>query len=284
MARLTVAVAISTFLFAWASADLLRAEDGGHAPAAPPPAEAPAADDRAQSPDEVRLTSGTEPAPSDNPPTAGDAKHEAPSDAERIARLERSVAADEKRVRELRENLHLPHGEYAKAEASFRELDAEKDALKQKLAEAQESGPADDWARIQADQAALEKKWSLAKERFDLAISERKANQESLVTLESKLKSDHETLDKLRGTGEPAKLEMAAAPAPAAVPPATPPAADPPVAAAMPAAPNSSSVPRRPRPSRLARPRRLPLPPLRWLPTHRRRPPLNRPRRSSPRR
>jgi len=128
------------------------------------------------------------------------------SDAERIARLEREIATDEKRVRELRETLHSPQGEYAKAEEAFSALDEEREAAKQKLADTEESGSAEAWARAQNDSKALEKKWELAKERFDLAIAERKAGQEMLLTLERKLEGSRETLAKLRGLPEPAKL------------------------------------------------------------------------------
>jgi len=152
------------------------------------------------------------------------------TDAERIARLERSVEADDKRLLALKASLTDPSGDYAEAEATFRQLDAERSQRQQQLKEAEEFGTTENWARLQDTVGGLEKKWQLAKERFDLAIGERKAVQESLGTLERKLASDRDTLAGLRGEKEHA--EVAVAPTPAAPPapesqPATAPAPEP---------------------------------------------------------
>ncbi len=68
--------------------------------------------------------------------------------------------------------------------------------------------------QLQAGLHALEKKWALAKERFDLAISERKSAQENMATLERKLQSDRETMAKLRGIVERHEKFQTAAPCP----------------------------------------------------------------------
>ena len=175
----------------------------GDEPSSAPPSELqPAAE---TSPGEVQLISGTEavvPASGEKP--AEPAAQQLPSDAERIARLERSIDADEKRRQAVKESLHSTDGEYEQAEANFRELDAERTARQQRLAEAGQQGAAteEELKRLQDDLAALEKKWALAKERFDLEISERKAAQESLVTIDQKLQNNRDTLAKLRGTGD----------------------------------------------------------------------------------
>ncbi len=156
------------------------------------------------------------------------------TDAERIARLERSIEADDKRLLALRASLIDPSGDYAEAEATFRQLDAERSQRQQQLKEAEEFGTTENWARLQDTASALEKKWQLAKERFDLAIGERKAVQESLGTLERKLASDRETVARLRGEkdhevavapqSEPPVAQEAPQPAPAPAPEPTPPA------------------------------------------------------------
>jgi small conductance mechanosensitive channel len=122
-----------------------------------------------------------------------------PSDAERIARLERAIEADEKRLRAIKASLTAPDGEYARAEASFKELDAQRNQRRQQLNQSEDSGSAENWARLKEEVSSVENKWALAKERFDLAISERKAGQESIITLERKLRSDRDTLTKLHG-------------------------------------------------------------------------------------
>jgi hypothetical protein len=164
-----------------------------------------------------------------------------PSAAERIARLERSIESDEKRLRTIKSVLTNPDGEYARAEASFKEIDAQRTALRRQLEQSQDTGSAENWARLKEEAAAVDKKWELAKERFDLVISGRKSLQETVVTLERKLVSDRETLQKLHGGAHPpAPIEAtASAPAPAANPLPVPPAS---AAAPAPSEPTSASL------------------------------------------
>lgn len=160
------------------------------------------------------------------------------SDAERIARIERSIAADEKRMLALKASLTDPNGDYAQAEAAFRELDAERARLRQHWKESEESGSTENWARIQESVTALERKWQLAKERFDLAIAERKAIQESLITLERKVQGGRQILARLRGEQQAAAT---VSPPAAAVNPADRPAE--PQAPAESAGPAEKSAP-----------------------------------------
>lgn len=168
-----------------------------------------------------------------------------PSAAERISRLEVSLETDEKRLEQLKADLNSPQSDYAKAEASFREVDVQRSALQQKLAELAELDRPDEQKKLQADAAALEKKWALAKERFDLVIGERRAMQESVATLQRKLESDRASVVKLKDSGTPhlmgstpvgeppAKLQIPQAEHPPAALPLPPPAA---AAVAAPAA------------------------------------------------
>jgi small conductance mechanosensitive channel len=153
-------------------------------------------------------------------PVASEGPLSKQTDAERISRIERSVEADDKRMLALKASLTDPNGEYAQAEAAFRQLDAERTQHHQQLKEAEESGATESWARMQESGQTLEKKWQLAKERFDLAIGERKAVQESIGTLERKIQGGREILAKLRGE----KPIVASAPAVAPVPPEPAPA------------------------------------------------------------
>lgn len=186
-------------------------------------------------PKSVAAEPAPQPATADGP-VAQEPAVEGPSDAERIARLESEIEADQKRLQDLQETVNTPDGEYARAEAAFREVDARHSARKRALSEADAAGSTQNWARLKESLTALEKKWALAKERFELAIGERKASQESIVTLERKLQSQRETLARLRGTTEPAPAE----------PPSEPRTAPEPKAAApveAPHAPESSADP-----------------------------------------
>ncbi len=175
--------------------------------------------------------------------TSVPAKEPAPSAAERISRLESSLEADAKRLDELQGKLQAPDSEYAKAETAFRELDATRSAIKQQLMELEQASKQEALEQLKTEADDLESKWTLAKERFDLAIGERKAMQESVATLERKLEADRASLAKLKDSGEPQRLD---APTPGeqqlAQPVPQPPAEAPASAAAAPAAPVTTPV------------------------------------------
>ena len=126
--------------------------------------------------------------------------HAAPglSEAERIARLDRSVESDEKRIGELKASLNDPDSDYVAAEAEFEQLDAQLLDKKKQLDDLKKVPDPDKSRLAQTELAALEKKWELARQRFELAIRERKALQESIAALEQKLTSDRQALEELR--------------------------------------------------------------------------------------
>ena len=131
-------------------------------------------------------------------PTSGQAvESEKLSDAERIARLQRTIEDGARRIADLRADVDEPKGEYAQAEAAFREMDATYAAKKRDAQRHDEAGRAADSTTQRADLDAVEKKWQLAKERFDLAIQDRKTRHEQAATLEQKLVQDRSALQKL---------------------------------------------------------------------------------------
>ena len=132
-----------------------------------------------------------------------------PSAAERISRLEESLEADGKRLEELNAHLNAPQSEYVKAEISFRDLDGQRKEMQQKLSDLEQAGKQDETAQLQGEVANLQKKWGLAKERFDLAIRERKAMQESVGILHHKLECDRASLLKLKNSGDPQPIVSA---------------------------------------------------------------------------
>ena len=168
------------------------------------------------------------------------------SDAERIARLQRVIADNDKLIGELRAKLGDPQDEYAKAEAEFSKLDRDFQEKKRELQKQKDAGPADT-AAIETEFAALEPQWKLSKERFDLAIKARKALQEQITTFEQKVRQDQEALKKLTEVKPPASPPQVQTPGqPAAQDgagtPASPPGPTPSVPAPS-AAPSAGSPP-----------------------------------------
>jgi len=136
------------------------------------------------------------PATQTAPASTRPAQPEKLTDAERIARIRRSIADTEKQLIELKAEVASPSNEYSRAESLFTEIDSVFTARKKEAARLQEAGdPAA--ATMPAELEDLEKRWKLAKERFDLAIQERKTIQEQVVTLEKKLARDRQALERL---------------------------------------------------------------------------------------
>ncbi len=133
--------------------------------------------------------------------TAPEAVPEPLSDAERVARIQRGIDDSQVQLTTLRDSLNDPNGEYKKAESEFSDLDSQLETARKELQKLKSEGATDLAARETA-QNDLEKRRTLAKERFDLAIRERKATQDKIALLEQKLQQDREALNKLLGTPE----------------------------------------------------------------------------------
>jgi small conductance mechanosensitive channel len=145
---------------------------------------------------------------------------DAGSEPERIARLQRTVKSDEARLEELTCLLDDPNSDFAKAEAVFNDLDAKLAEKKKSVQQAQSDGNTALAEQLQTELAAVEKSWSLAKKDFQLAIDQRKAQQASIVTLQTKIEKDRQALARLRGTAPPTPQlppDPALAPQPVAV-------------------------------------------------------------------
>ena len=119
------------------------------------------------------------------------------SDAERITRLQRTIEENEKLLGELNATLEDPVGEYSKAEAEFKQLDKQLEAKKKELQKLTENGKGDEAAALAKEIEALQQRWKLSKERFDLAIQERKTQQQQMATLEQRIQQDRAAKDKL---------------------------------------------------------------------------------------
>lgn len=119
------------------------------------------------------------------------------SDAERISRLRRTIEESEKRLRELQGRLDDPQSEYVRSEQGFTQLDKELSEKKKQVQKATDENRPDQAAALQNEIEDLQKRWQLAKDRFDLAIQERKSIQEQKATLEQKIPQDKDALNKL---------------------------------------------------------------------------------------
>jgi moderate conductance mechanosensitive channel len=123
------------------------------------------------------------------------------SDADRISRLQRGIEETELKVAELKDKLGGPRSEYKKAESEFGELDRQFEESRKELHKLKESGASGVEDR-EAALADLHKKRALARERFDLAIAERKTIQDQVVLLEQRLQQDRDALNKLQGIAD----------------------------------------------------------------------------------
>jgi len=150
------------------------------------------------------------------------------SDAERIARLQRTVDESRAQLDGLRARLDDPEGEYAQAETEFTSLDRELEQ-ERKSQDLRADGAEEPVTARETDATALEAKWRLAKDRFDLAIKERKTLQQQFAVLEQKIQKDVDALKKLKGETEPSASTQPTVAPPAAAEstpsaPITPPA------------------------------------------------------------
>lgn len=120
-----------------------------------------------------------------------------PSDAERIAQLRRAIAEGETQIGEIKGRLEDPGSEYALAGNAFTDIDGKFAEAKKVVETLRGEGKAREAEAAETLVAELDKKRQLARERFDLAIEERKATQQQLATVERKLDTDRVMLERL---------------------------------------------------------------------------------------
>jgi small-conductance mechanosensitive channel/predicted nucleic acid-binding Zn-ribbon protein len=177
------------------------------------------------------------------------------SDAEQITRLQRTLDENEKLLSERKEKfakLDESESEYKKAQTEFNELDKQLEARKKELQKLKDEGQADQPTTLPAEVDSLQQRWKLARERFDLAIQERKTLQEQITTLEQRIAQDRETLNKLLGppatqpTVQPAQPPTTTTPAQPTAPNGAPPASGQPTG--QPAVQPGAAVPEQPLP------------------------------------
>jgi len=147
---------------------------------------------------------------------------ESMTDAEKITRLQELIEENEKLLKEFQNKIENPSSEYGQAESEFKVLDDKLETAKHELQKARQEGRSADVERLKPEMADLEKQWKLARDRFDLAIQERKTLQEQLVNLQQKMSQDRQALQRLltpRKTTSPADQPLSS-PATQPAPPA----------------------------------------------------------------
>ena len=127
------------------------------------------------------------------------------SDAERIAELTEAIDSDKEQLAALTTELGNPESEYAIAEREFRSLNEQRDQLLEEFEEAKADSKtqSETLAKLTSDVDTQTTLWRLAKERFDLAIEDRKTLKEQLYTLTHKLQQDQEALQLLTDGPQP---------------------------------------------------------------------------------
>jgi small conductance mechanosensitive channel len=126
-----------------------------------------------------------------------------PTEAERISRLTRTIEADEKTVIELQKQLDDPQSEFHQAELEFKQLDEQLAEQKKDIEELKQAGKKDEVAVLEAIHKPLEEQWQLAKDRFNLAIQERKVLQEKIASLKQRIPQNKQVLNELLGVASP---------------------------------------------------------------------------------
>jgi small-conductance mechanosensitive channel/predicted nucleic acid-binding Zn-ribbon protein len=140
------------------------------------------------------------------------------SEAERIARLQRSIDEQRKYVEKLQAQLNDPNGEYHKAEKRFQDIDAERDKVRREIRDLKEAGKDLEVAAREVALKDIEARWQRQRDRFNLAIQERKTLQESIATATKQLHEDERALARLSGAPSSSASPSGGSDAPLAVP------------------------------------------------------------------
>jgi small-conductance mechanosensitive channel/predicted nucleic acid-binding Zn-ribbon protein len=122
-----------------------------------------------------------------------------PSEAERIARLQRSIDEQRKYLQKLNAQLHDPNSEYNKAEKRFQDVDAEREAARRAIQELKETGKTEEATAHEAALKDLDARWQRQRDLFDLAIQEHKTLQEIITAATKQLHEDEKALSRLSG-------------------------------------------------------------------------------------
>ena len=154
------------------------------------------------------------------------------SDAEKIARVNRMIESARSEQKMLEAELNDPNSEYARAEAEFQELDAKVRQLTKEIDKHKIDNQQEEAARKSQELAMIKAEWETARDRFGLAIRQRKTILEKIEALKAQAERGQQWLARL----ERGETETAPAPSPVPVKPVTPNLAPTPATSPSPAA------------------------------------------------
>lgn len=147
----------------------------------------------------------------------------APSKAERITHIRDTIERGRSALAKMEQRLDDPTGEYAKAKAEFEDIDKRFKAEQDAIADLKEAGKADEAKTREDALKPLADERKDARDRFDLAIRQRKASQDAMAALKQRVEQEQKELDRLEGNASPAPAQVpAAGPTPASGEPAPP--------------------------------------------------------------
>ncbi|MFO0938720.1 MAG: mechanosensitive ion channel [Gemmataceae bacterium] len=161
------------------------------------------------------------------------------SDAEKITNAQESIQKAKRAIEKIQQQIDDPDGEYKKAEAEFTEINSRlketKASIEKYRAEKNEAKAAE----IEATLTKMQEEWQLSKDRFDIAIRQKKESIETIAAIKERMATDQALLDQLEGKPKPETVE------PPAKSGQTPPT-KPDKAAAGPSSPSTPSTPSTP--------------------------------------
>ncbi|HEY7154817.1 MAG TPA: mechanosensitive ion channel domain-containing protein [Gemmataceae bacterium] len=131
------------------------------------------------------------------------------SAAERIARLQKSIDDNRKYLDRLQAELKDPNSEFKRAEKRFQTVDEQLQQARQEIQGLKDAGKTNEALARAESLKELQTNWQQNRERFDLAIKERKALQENSAALTRKIEEDQRALDRMSGAAPPAATATA---------------------------------------------------------------------------
>ena len=138
------------------------------------------------------------------------------SDAEKIARLQTTLAEDRKLQETLKKKLQEMSEEVLKASKEFVNKDSAAKSKTEELEKLQAAGKAAEAKKVETELADLQKVRKLAEDRFRLVVQERKILLDRVETMDQKIVQNQHALDQLLGVSgksAPGKTPSAEQPA-----------------------------------------------------------------------
>ncbi len=121
------------------------------------------------------------------------------SDAVKITNANDSIKRGEAALVKIQNSLDDPMGEYKKAESEFEQLNTKLKDMKANAAKLLADGKMAEAAKLNMTIKMIEVDWQLAKERFDIAIRQKKVSLEGIEGLKARIASDQALIARLEG-------------------------------------------------------------------------------------